>query len=69
MRPSPTDSATWYEVGTYKKGNDGNIYTIQTTAAGIHRWVQAAYNNIPEVYTLLVTFTLPALTFPVYVEI
>lgn len=40
MRPSPTESATWYEQGTYKKGNDGNMYTIQVTAAGIHRWLQ-----------------------------
>ena len=49
MRPSPTESATWYEPFTYKRGNDGNMYTIQTTAGGIHRWVKAPYTNIPEI--------------------
>lgn len=39
-RPSPTESATWYEPGTYKKGNDGNTYGISVTNSGIHRWVQ-----------------------------
>jgi hypothetical protein len=27
-RPSPSESATLYKEGTYKKGNDGNIFTI-----------------------------------------
>lgn len=38
-RPSPSDSATWYMPGTYKQGNDGNMYGIQVTNSGIHRWV------------------------------
>jgi len=42
MRPSPTESATWYMPGTYKKGNDGNMYTIKITPGGIHRWFPAA---------------------------
>jgi MoxR-like ATPase len=41
-RPSPTESATWYMPGTYKRGNDGNLYTISVTNGGIHRWVHAA---------------------------
>ena len=44
MRPSPTDSATWYETGTYKQGNDGNMYTISVSSNGVHRWVQAPNN-------------------------
>ena len=39
-RPSPSESATWYQTGTYKKGNDGNIYGIQVTNSGVHRWIQ-----------------------------
>jgi hypothetical protein len=44
-RPSPTESATWYEPGTYKEGNDGNQYTISVTNSGVHRWIQANGNN------------------------
>jgi MoxR-like ATPase len=43
-RPSPTESATWYMPGTYKHGNDGNLYTIAISNSGVHRWVQA-YSN------------------------
>ena len=42
MRPSPTESATWYMPGTYKKGNDGNMYTISVNSNGIHRWIPSA---------------------------
>lgn len=44
-RPSPSESATWYEPGTYKEGNDGNQYTISVTNSGVHRWIQANGNN------------------------
>jgi MoxR-like ATPase len=44
-RPSPTDSATWYEPHTYKEGNDGNMYTISVTNTGAHRWIKANGNN------------------------
>lgn len=37
-RPSPSDSATKYKVGTVKKGNDGNMWTIVKTSTGVHRW-------------------------------
>jgi ribosomal protein S20 len=46
-RPSPTESATWYEFGTYKQGNDGNMYTINVTAAGVHRWIPSARIVLP----------------------
>jgi MoxR-like ATPase len=41
MRPSPTESATWYMPGTFKQGNDGNWYTVSITNSGVHRWIQA----------------------------
>lgn len=37
-RPSPTDSATLYPVGTQMKGNDGNIWEIRANASGVQRW-------------------------------
>lgn len=46
MRPSPTESATWFMPGTYKQGNDGNMYGIQVTASGIHRWIQSHPESI-----------------------
>jgi len=45
IRPSPSDSATWYEPNTYKQGNDGNMYTIKVNHNGVHKWVQANGNN------------------------
>jgi MoxR-like ATPase len=47
-RPSPTDSATWFNSGTYKQGNDGNMYAISISKGGIHRWVQAYPQSIPQ---------------------
>jgi len=43
-RPSPTDSATWYEQGTIKQGNDGRMYTISVGNNGVHRWLPAPHN-------------------------
>jgi len=37
-RPSPAESATLFEVGTNKKGNDGNMWTITETKSGVKRW-------------------------------
>jgi hypothetical protein len=42
MRPSPTESATWYMPGTFKQGNDGNWYTVSISNSGVHRWVPAS---------------------------
>lgn len=45
MRPSPTDSATAYPVGTFRKGNDGNWWQVQANVNGVQRWVRATYPN------------------------
>jgi hypothetical protein len=37
-RPSPSESATLYKVGTKKKGNDGNMWIIKESSNGIKRW-------------------------------
>lgn len=41
-RPSPTDSATAYSVGTFRKGNDGNWWQVQQASNGVQRWVKVA---------------------------
>lgn len=38
-RKGPSDSATWHDAGTVKKGNDGNMWTIVTGSNGVNRWV------------------------------
>lgn len=38
IRPSPTKSATLYDVGTKKRGNDGNIWIIKENTNKIKRW-------------------------------
>lgn len=51
MRPSPSDSATLFPVGTFETGNDGNWWQVQQTSNGVQRWVKVAagpsHNNIP----------------------
>jgi hypothetical protein len=37
-RKAPSKSATLFESGTVKKGNDGNKWIIVTNKRGIHRW-------------------------------
>ena len=41
-RKSPTESATKFSIGVTKRGNDGNMWTIISTAAGVHRWAKAS---------------------------
>ena len=41
-RKGPTESATKFSVGVTKRGNDGNMWTIISTAAGVHRWAKAS---------------------------
>jgi hypothetical protein len=38
IRKSPSESATMFSVGVVKRGNDGNMWKIITTASGVHRW-------------------------------
>ena len=54
LRPSPTDSATLYSVGTQMKGNDGNIWEVRASATGVQRWVKVqvtGYNSPIKFYT------------------
>jgi len=37
-RPSPTESATLFNIGTKKKDNDGNIWIIKETKNKIKKW-------------------------------
>jgi hypothetical protein len=37
-RPSPKLSATLFEEGQIKKGNDGNKWIVIVTSAGVYRW-------------------------------
>jgi hypothetical protein len=38
LRPSPSNSATAYKVGTKKKGNDGNTWIVVINANSVKRW-------------------------------
>jgi hypothetical protein len=38
IRQGPTESATLFGEGTTKLGNDGNMWIIVVTDAGVHRW-------------------------------
>jgi hypothetical protein len=38
VRKGPSESATKFSIGYVKKGNDGNMWKIVATAAGVHRW-------------------------------
>jgi len=37
-RPSPSESATLFKLGTKKKGNDGNMYNKTKTKTKVKRW-------------------------------
>ena len=37
-RPSPSESATLFKVGTKKKGNDGNMYEVVVNKNNVKRW-------------------------------
>lgn len=40
MREGPSDSATKYEIGIIKTGNDGNKWIIVITKKGVKRWTR-----------------------------
>ena len=44
-RKGPSESATAFNVGTIKKGNDGNMWKIILTKTGTHRWTIIKSNN------------------------
>ena len=37
-RPSPSESATKFKVGSKKKGNDGNMWIVVENKNGVKRW-------------------------------
>ena len=37
-RPSPGESATLFDIGAKKKGNDGNIWIIKQNKNGVKKW-------------------------------
>ena len=40
VRPSPSDSATAFSVGTFRRGNDGNWWQVKSYN-GVQKWVKA----------------------------
>jgi hypothetical protein len=44
-RKGPTESATKFSIGVKKRGNDGNMWTIISTAAGVHRWAKTSQTS------------------------
>ncbi len=42
VRKGPSESATKFSIGFVKKGNDGNMWKIVATAAGVHRWCKVS---------------------------
>lgn len=45
VRPSPSESATLFAVGTRKRGNDGRMYVVAETKNGVRRWSPDEHNN------------------------
>ena len=46
-RPSPTVSATLHAPGDSLRGNDGNVWVVQPTKSGVHRWVRKQTESSP----------------------
>jgi hypothetical protein len=66
IRKGPTESATLFSEGTTKLGNDGNMWIIIVTDAGVHRWSRIKHqtaklkpNNIVKNNTVKNKITLP----------
>ena len=38
LRPSPSESATDFQAGTRRRGNDGRTFEVVETKAGVRRW-------------------------------
>jgi len=47
VRKGPSESATKFSIGFVKKGNDGNMWKIVATAAGVHRWSKISMARTP----------------------
>eukprot|EP00798_Chlamydomonas_sp_ICE-L_P019661 gene19661-26348_t len=46
-RPSPSASAALFPVGTKRKGNNGAMYVVTQTRAGVQRWTLLASSGSP----------------------
>ena len=44
-RKSPSESATQFNIGTRKKGNDGNMWEIVKNKNGVKRWCKVTKKN------------------------
>ena len=44
-RKSPSESATQFNIGTRKKGNDGNMWEIVKNINGVKRWSKVTKKN------------------------
>lgn len=49
-RPSPTESATMYPVGTKRQGNNGWWWEVRASGTGVQRWIQTNLlgNKLPD---------------------
>ena len=48
VRKGPSESATKFSIGFVKKGNDGNMWKIVATTAGVHRWTKISKTSTPK---------------------
>jgi hypothetical protein len=48
VRKGPSESATKFSIGFVKKGNDGNMWKIVATTAGVHRWTKISKTSAPK---------------------
>jgi hypothetical protein len=48
VRKGPSESATKFSIGFVKKGNDGNMWKIVATTAGVHRWSKISKTSTPK---------------------
>lgn len=47
-RPSPSESATLFSVGTAKLGNDGEMWEVASDSRGVKRWKRRSSNARPD---------------------
>ncbi len=55
IRKSPTESATLYNIGIKKKGNDGNTWIVTELSNGVKRWKLFKKSTQPKVNDLTKT--------------
>ena len=56
-RPSPTASATWHDIGTERRGGDGDMWHVSADTRGIKRW-KKGYSTLSAIPTEKETETL-----------